>query len=79
MFTTTVIWAADQGPGADFDLDTAANNIFPGGNHEPNSTWDEQGSLKVVRSWATLEMAQAWVNYINENFTTISATVNIPD
>ena len=73
MFITNVTWANDT-PGSDSDaaLIAAANAA------EPNTyvgTINNESTYTVRRQWSSEERAQAWIDYVLENFSPVSTSI----
>lgn len=86
MITTIVVWpqsGAELNPTSlqREECDAYALTLEDGQPETRTSVLSEDGtSLTVTRSWSTVELAQAWVDYIMSTYNVTSAVVNVsPD
>jgi len=82
MITTTVVWPQD---GLELNpseeqramLDAMAQSLCPDMDAQLSTVSDDSGnSIIATRQWPTVEIAQAWVDYVLANFNASSAVVN---
>jgi hypothetical protein len=79
MITTTVIWTQegqDVNPTEEQRIALSAMARSLSGVDNPLITADPEGSTVTTREWPTIEIAQAWVDYVLANHVGVSAVIN---